>query len=336
MKMKRHPRGFTLIELLVVIAIIAILIALLLPAVQQAREAARRTQCKNNLKQIGLALHNYHDIYNNFPIGGQRDPVNAGAVEMWGWGASILPQLEQNSLFNGLGIGQRRLTEVLADANLRPLLQTPLNGFICPSDPHGPLTNGGGPNGNGRSFNGVSGVPAAFRPSKSNYIGNAGYNDPVAYGNDATLRGVLHTGHLYKLRDITDGTSNTILVGERTTFCAAGTWAGNRNPPGGSWQGACYTLGRTSIPINYPDNAADACTEGFDSKHVGGAQFLFCDGSVHFLSENIDYNLHINAANRVTDVASPQRTGWGKNVTSKLGVYQRLGNRDDGEVIGEF
>ena len=108
---KRRKQGFTLIELLVVIAIIAILIALLLPAVQQAREAARRTQCKNNLKQIGIALHNYHDIYGMFPIGAQdciasNCPEGPGNYEMYGWGASILPQIDQAPLYDQLQIGR--------------------------------------------------------------------------------------------------------------------------------------------------------------------------------------------------------------------------------------
>ena len=122
--MKTHPRkrGFTLIELLVVIAIIAVLIALLLPAVQQAREAARRSTCKNNLKQIGLALHNYHDIYKMFPIGAQERPAAYGAdangntgpgnYESWGWAASMLPQIDQAPLFDSMDVSNRTLSEV--------------------------------------------------------------------------------------------------------------------------------------------------------------------------------------------------------------------------------
>ncbi|MEZ6130649.1 MAG: DUF1559 domain-containing protein [Planctomycetaceae bacterium] len=259
----QRKRGFTLIELLVVIAIIAILIALLLPAVQQAREAARRTQCKNNLKQIGLALHNYHDIYKQFPIGGQLqpdpNPATTGGianVEMWGWPASILPQIDQAPLFNQLGATTRRLTDVLADATLRPLLQTTISGFICPSDPGPPLMSKGGPNGNGRHMNGAAAVGNAFRVAKSNYIGNCGYNDVNVRVNERHLRGVFHIGINFRIRDITDGTTNTIFVGERTSFCASGAWCGNRNPTGGGWQGADYTLGRTSIPINHASNAA--------------------------------------------------------------------------------
>ncbi|MEP3480899.1 MAG: DUF1559 domain-containing protein [Fuerstiella sp.] len=338
---RNRARGFTLIELLVVIAIIAILVSLLLPAVQQAREAARRTQCKNNLKQIGLALHNYHDIYNTFPIGAQNAATPASAAlgnneEMWGWSASILPQIEQKNLAEQLGISDNRLSDVLADANLRTLLQSPLAAFVCPSDPGSELMDGGQLNGGtGRNMTGNGGAPTAFRVAKSNYIGNCGYND-VNRQNDNGKRGVFQVGDNYKIRDITDGTSNTIAVGERTTFCASGAWCGNRNPNGGGAQGADYTLGRTSIPINLKDNRNHWCTEGFDSAHTGGAQFLLCDGSVHFLSENIDYNLHSNATDRLRDGNAPNRTGWTSALNATLGVYQKLGNRDDGEVIGEF
>lgn len=337
-------RGFTLIELLVVIAIIAILIALLLPAVQQAREAARRTQCKNNLKQIGLALHNYHDIYGRFPIGAQECggancPGGAGPanLEMYGWGAAILPQIDQGPLFNQLRIGDLHMTEVLADVNLRNLLQSPIAGFICPSDtsPTHLMFGGQMNGGSGRHMNGNSGVGTGFRVAKSNYVGNCGYND-VARANANGQRGIFQRAASFKFRDITDGTSNTIAVGERTTRCAAGAWSGNRNPTGSGAQGADYTLGRTSIPPNHPNNGSHQCTEGFDSPHVGGVQFLFCDGSVTFISENIDYNLHINATDRVRDGNTPNRTGWGTNVTSQLGTYQKLGNRDDGQPVGEF
>jgi len=353
MERQSQQRGFTLIELLVVIAIIAVLIALLLPAVQQAREAARRSSCKNNLKQIGLALHNYHDTYRAFPIGAQERPAalgpdsngntGPGSYEMWGWGASILPYMDQAPLYDSLGVGDRTLSEVLSNNNLRPLLQTPLPAFSCPSDPGGPLhdkSRGNLNGGRGRRWTGQGGPGGQFKMSKSNYIGNCGYNDVQRTGNNRQ-RGVFHRRTNYKMRDITDGSSNTILVGERTSECASGTWAGNRNPTGGGWQGADYTLGRVSIPINihksHPNGAnAHWGTEGFNSEHVGGCHFVMGDGRVIFLSENIDYNLHINAGDRLRDGNSPRRTGWGNNVTSQLGIYQRLGIRDDGQPVGQF
>jgi prepilin-type N-terminal cleavage/methylation domain-containing protein len=358
--MTRHTqkRGFTLIELLVVIAIIAVLVALLLPAVQQAREAARRSSCKNNLKQIGLALHNYHDTYKGFPIGAQERPGSYGAdvngnsgvgnYESWGWGASILPYMDQAPLYDALGVGSRTLSELCFVAasgsqQARDLLQTPIPAFLCPSDPGGTVMDKSRSNlngGNGRNFAGDAGLAGNFDVSKSNYIGNCGYND-VDQTAKSQQRGVFQRRHSYKIRDITDGTSNTILVGERTSENASGTWLGNRNPGGGGWQGADYTLGRVSIPINidksHPNGAnAHWGTEGFSSPHVGGCHFVMGDGAVIFLSENIDYNLHINATDRLRDGNGPTRTGWGNNVTSQLGVYQKLGIRDDGQPVGSY
>ncbi len=149
--MQRHTKlvrcGFTLIELLVVIAIIAILIALLLPAVQQAREAARRTQCKNNLKQLGLALHNYHDVMKQFPPGfvdqlSSAATASGAAVAAttqdgnWGWGSYTLPYIDQAPLYNLLNVGNRTLLQAANDTTNggRRGLQTPLEAFRCPSD----------------------------------------------------------------------------------------------------------------------------------------------------------------------------------------------------------
>src|SRR5688500_480674 len=166
-------RGFTLIELLVVIAIIATLIAILLPAVQQAREAARRTQCKNNLKQIGLALHNYHDIQLTFPPGFIRDGV--ANSDGWSWGAAILPQLEQAPLYDLLGVSRYRLRDVLAGSNpalatvaqRSAALQTHVPVYVCPSDPNEGIAHAD------RHFQGGLGNNAGglgqFRPGLSNY-----------------------------------------------------------------------------------------------------------------------------------------------------------------------
>lgn len=234
---RNHRAGFTLIELLVVIAIIAILIALLLPAVQQAREAARRSSCKNNLKQIGLALHNYHDTYNMFPMGGYRGNTNE---ESWGWGAYLLPQLEQQTLFDQIQVNNLRLTQVMADPNLRTFTATPLTVFICPSDTgrngimDGPRLNSS----SGRHFNGLSGVGTGFRVGKSNYIGVCGYGDVSRFdGQTRRPDGILYLNSSIRFRDITDGTSNTFAVGERDYFCHQGAWVGNRNPRGGGPQG---------------------------------------------------------------------------------------------------
>ncbi len=269
-------RGFTLIELLVVIAIIAILIALLLPAVQQAREAARRSSCKSNLKQIGVALHNYHDVHGSLPIGALDQGANN---EAWGWGASILPQVEQSPLFENLGVTRRTLRQVLADGTDRNLTRTVLTVYKCPSDTSGDRLED-------RDFDG-NGAPTGWTVAASNYVGVAGNNDVETINND----GVLFRNSSVKFRDITDGLSNTFAVGEREEFCKAAAWVGNRNPTGSGWKGPDYTTGHTGEGrvINGTTTASnDTCTESFSSKHTGGAQFVLADGSVKFVSENID------------------------------------------------
>lgn len=344
----RSSRGFTLIELLVVIAIIAILIALLLPAVQQAREAARRSQCKNNLKQIGLAMHNYHDVYNTFPQGASVRRTNSNNkrvqanFESWGWPASILPQLDQAPLFNQLDVNGRSLNAALIAINtgtpggVQGLSNAfvPLSAFQCPSDTTGPRLKNGMRR---RIFNGLSAIGNAWRPPTSNYIGSTG--EPAGdvraprQTNHRNPRGILFTGSNILFRDITDGSSNTIMAGEREERCGAGSWIGNRNPDGNGPQGNDYVLGRMRMPINDPINTGnDNCTDGFSSKHTGGAQFLMCDGAVRFISENIDSNID------TIPERNDQGVNWPADATNpnRVGTYQKLGMRDDGFPIGDF
>ena len=251
-------QGFTLIELLVVIAIIAILIALLLPAVQQAREAARRTQCRNNLKQIGLGLHNYHESYNTFPPGYVAKIPNLQTSSergMWAWGMLILPQIDQAPLYNTLGGGTTWLDVVVATAAGRSALQTPLTVFRCPSDT-GPALNNfdntlAGNEMTGAFYSrfvtdGTTKIPIAT----SNYLMcmNAGDSTtpavfPSQYG---PALGVGFQNSSIRFRDITDGSSNTFAVGERAwkfdnLLAGAGTIYGHSAAPqanidqGASW-----------------------------------------------------------------------------------------------------
>lgn len=341
----RSPRrrGFTLIELLVVIAIIAILIALLLPAVQQAREAARRTQCKNNLKQIGLALHNYHDVHKVFPPGTvpQRPGPNNGRVladyESWGWAAMLLPFIDQAPLFDNLQVSNRTLHQALVAANAANTLDEsfpPLTAYQCPSDTTGPRLQTGMRR---EDFNGLSLIGAAWRPPTLNYPGSTG--DPSGdlraprQLNHRNPLGIFYNGSRVKFRDITDGTTNTFMVGEREKRCGAGAWIGARNPDGNGTQGNDYHLARVRMPLNDPVNTGnDRCTDGFSSAHEGGGQFVLCDGSVRFISENIHFNL-AGAPER-----NDQGIAWPGDVTSvnEVGIYQLLGMKDDGQPIGEF
>jgi len=318
----RRP-AFTLVEMLVVIAIIGILIALLLPAVQAAREAARRMRCQNNLKQIGLAMLNYHDAHSTFPPGYISVDVN---TEEWGWPVFLLPYMERKSLYKELAVSDRRLVELLSAPGApgflppRVLVQTPLSDFRCPTDRTPDLLPS-----SLRPFDGI-GAGSGFEPATSNYIGVCGLYDRA---DGIQNNGVLYGNSKVTIRDVADGTSCTFLVGERDQRCGAGAWCGNRNPVGISDLGAYYVQGRVSIKLNHPnDQGADGCREGFSSPHAGGGNFLFCDGSVHFISETIGFS---NANIDVYD----QTGTFDRAQAYYLGIYQLLGIRDDDVPIRE-
>ena len=323
--MKRKRRGFTLIELLVVIAIIAILIALLLPAVQQAREAARRSQCKNNLKQIGLALHNYHDVNGKFPQGWvwPAGLANADPREVWTWSVFVLPYMDQAPMYENLLVSNSFLTGAQGGGITRGHAKTVLDAFMCPSDV-GPVI--GRAPGNSRT-----GPHNDYRDSaKSNYMGSWGLSRDGDCHARLRFWGEGHNGlfgrtRCVAFRDITDGTSNTFAVGE----CAAikrtngqgirpGHWAGMRR---GSNNRRKATIRWTGRPLNFQNNNRNQMEEAFNSFHTGGAQFLLCDGAVRFISENIDSQV---------STAGDQCAG------ENLGTYQLLSIRNDGRTVGEF
>ncbi len=258
-------RGFTLIELLVVIAIIAILIALLLPAVQQAREAARRSTCKNNLKQIGLALHNYNDTHKVLPPG-WVSLTNVSGDRRHGWSAFILPFLDQVNLYNDINFeGQPTTGASSISGNVIPA-------YLCPSDPTPGRNSSLGNNG------------------KLNYPACIGDNSHADAQNGPT-DGCFYRNSDVRFRDVTDGLSNTLFVGESH---AGFTDAGGTKNLGKVWLGkysgrtdGAYCLFRVdrddadSLPNNLNELG------GSNSLHTGGAQYLFGDGAVRFISENI-------------------------------------------------
>jgi len=308
-------RGFTLIELLVVIAIIAILIALLLPAVQQAREAARRSQCKNNLKQLGLALSNYEADNKMFPVGGWGAGMPAPAnVDKGSRLLRLLPFMDQDALFKKINYTTNPIT-LPPEITTRGPLIGPLN---CPSststDSWANLNYAGNGGYQNCESGGAGGCPAWNIPAATNpytpgtaWCGRSG-------ANPAEYTGVF--GHGYwaaRLRDITDGTSQVIAMGEVRPECSdhlQGGWA-NTNL---DWIHVGAPINFNTCP-NTPGYGATTCnftnrwnvSMGFKSNHKGGAHFVMCDGAVRFVNETIS-----------------------------LDTYRRLGGRRDGGVIGEY
>ncbi len=325
---QQYRSAFTLIELLVVIAIIAVLIALLLPAVQQAREAARRSQCKNNLKQIGLALHNYHDIYNTLPPGvvHKAGGLNTAGLAGYGWGTFILPQLEQTALFQSMGVNEIDLDTLLRSTDKPDLQRLPmreLSFYRCPSDTAPALNDK-------RDWSSTYSPFFNNQPvylATSNYIGVAGtrWATPNSWiTNREDPWGTFWGDSKVRFHDITDGLSNTVIVGERDGLGWAGNWVGHMNYTTNQVVGARQNLGimntKINDPLTQPDNVTPRTSRAFSSPHTGGAHFLLGDGAVRFISENIDYSdTGINQAN-----------------PSALGLFQKLGRRNDGLILGEF
>ncbi len=294
-----HRRlGFTLIELLAVIAIIAILISLLLPAVQQARNAAQRTQCLNQLKQIGLALHNYHDAHLKFPSGWVSSDFNG-----FSWMAQILPQMDQGNLYQTIVFTEPCYSN---PANLK-VIQTPLGIFRCPSDSSPP------------QFDQWSSITSRSvqRQAVSNYVGNLG---SISFPDNTTVQiptdGPFFLNSSISIRDITDGTSNTFLVGERK-------WVGEYCPGVANF-GDAYWAATTddwiqdvlaTAGVNL--NSKPGRSPQFSSRHIGGGNFLFADGSVRFMGDSLD-------------------SVEGATTPTTMGLYQRLASIKDGQPVGEF
>jgi prepilin-type N-terminal cleavage/methylation domain-containing protein/prepilin-type processing-associated H-X9-DG protein len=324
-------RGFTLIELLVVIAIIAVLIALLLPAVQAAREAARRAQCLNNMKQMGLALHNYHSTYNTFPAGRPGDDPNnndSNAASTW---ISVLGSLEQQSMMNAYNFvlvwNDPSVSAVYAAACIpvanTTVCVTKLGVFTCPSDINTlSFVN--------TSNSGRNDIPHVTQMAISSYATSAGVMiDGNAVGQYAALPGgdfkhlndgFADYGFPKKIKAFTDGTSNTFAAGE-TAYNNDGSWYGTQvaacsgaNPAFNAWS-TNLRLGSNFRTTRNPVNTlpgigftagGNPCgmNAAFGSRHPGGANFLFADGSVHFIKNSIN-----------------------------IPVYWALSTRNEGEVI---
>jgi prepilin-type N-terminal cleavage/methylation domain-containing protein/prepilin-type processing-associated H-X9-DG protein len=302
--MRLSRRAFTLIELLVVLAIIAILLGLLLPAVQKVRDAAARIQCENNLKQIGLACHSYHDTNRALPPGYlATDPYRDGATDTspgWGWPAFLLPYLEQNNLYQ-----QLNLTQPVQNS---PAIQALVKVYLCPADTPPPapfpITD---PLGNTVALAAPCSYAATVGQDASDVADPTG--DGVFYRNSRT-----------RLTDITDGTSQTAMVGDRAWADSEGIWAGAppgavmRAGPRNPWQTATGPAPTFVLVHNNWVNIktdADGGLDDFSGYHTNGVNIVFADGSVHFIRS-------------ITGDGPERRAFWA------------LGTRAGGEVIADL
>lgn len=281
--MRSPRRAFTLIELLVVIAIIGVLMGLLLPAVQKVREAASRVRCQNNLKQIGLALHGYHDRMSRFPPGYACSTPwpNNDSGTGWGWAAYILPDIEQDALFRQLNFKVN-----CSDPTMAGPVRTSVRVFTCPSDVSpGTVTVG------------------ASQLGWASYVACNG-NDGVDDNGTPPHTGVFVSGSAFSISDIIDGTSNTLLVGERSTTMSLATWVGavpgaavpSVRAPGNFSGSSALVLGHCGPHL--PNDAIVTDADAMSSAHTGGVQFLFGDGSVHMISNAIPQSVYDALATR--------------------------------------
>lgn len=285
----RRRHGFTLIELLVVIAIIGTLIGLLLPAVQRIRESANRIQCKNNLRQIGLALHNYNDRAGEMPPG-YLSAVNSDGSERgpgWGWAAFLLGDLEQENLQR-----QIRFDLPIQDPANAAAIATRLKVFLCPSDP--------------KAVDSFTVLDANGNPlcnvAEGNYIavnGNGGVTDNAGRNDGAFLR-----NKRFRLTDIKDGLSSTLFIGERFGGMSFTTWVGavpggvvpSQRDPTAVEGAAALVLGHAGPHL--PNNPQVTDADAFASGHIQGVNFLFGDGSVHSLTSAISVQVYDALATR--------------------------------------
>jgi len=328
-----RKRGFTLVELLVVIAIIGILVGLLLPAVQAAREAARRMQCSNNLKQFGLSLLNYETTYKRFPSG-YTDAVQTGNLLYdggWSWAAAVLPFIEQTALYNNLdmryhpyGTGADPVQKNVA------AVAVPVPSFRCPSD-ISPLTTGNNAgNANGTATIAVSSYCGVMGSFDGQFCQASGTSMITGVRN----HGLLAVNSSRRIAEVLDGTSNVLAVGEvswRPIINSDGSIRqfilGNITTNGGpnctndgpAQNGPHLHLRACRHKLNGPYVGGEK-QKAFHSYHTGGAMFVFVDGSVHFISDSIE---HTN-----TNFTDPGVTAAGP-----FGLYQKLGTINDGAPI---
>jgi prepilin-type processing-associated H-X9-DG protein len=287
-------RGFAFIEVLVIVALITVILILMVPAIQSARQDARRVQCLNNLKQFGLALANYHDTFNGFPPGWVSREGSPGSGARIGWQTFILPFMDQAPLYNQINFN---IPPQDAEGKPYEVFQTVLSLYRCPVDPTPDLN------------------PLRGEYATSNYSGNygdfparlcpLGLGDlwPGAVDSPMKSRGIFARNSHVRMRDLTDGISNTFQVGERSFASGAGIWAGVTD--NAHEDDSVTDCSHRSRP--------NAGWSSYSSRHGGGVHMLLCDGTVRFISDTIESK------------AAPE-----------LGTFQKLGCKDDGQKIEEF
>jgi len=300
----RSRHAFTLVELLVVIAIIGVLIGLLLPAVQSAREAARRSSCTNNLRQIGLAIHNYaHGMKERFPAGWMSTPTNAEAGLGWGWASQILQHMEETAVADEVA-GHMKAGRMIVDGAAGSTRTVVVRSFLCPSDPA-----------NSNPIFEMHGAEQEF--ARSNYPGMFGaehveetiedHPEELFEGN-----GIFFANSRVGFREVTDGMSKTIMVAERDAREVAGHDDPTEKEPFDSvWIGMAEGGEEAIVRVvgggEEMFNSGDAHSEDFRSRHPGGINVVFADGHVEFLQDSLDPT-----------------------------IFQRLSQRNDGQVINPY
>ncbi|MDA0591412.1 MAG: DUF1559 domain-containing protein [Planctomycetota bacterium] len=297
-----HPRsqirpGFTLVELVTVVFVVTILLVLLAPSIQKAQQDARLDTCKYHLKQIGLALHNYNDVHATMPPAWTGHHPGPGEGGRYGWSMFLTPYVDEGPIYNRVDFNDQKPGQAQET-------RTALTVFRCPSDTTAAQNSMRGGFGTS-NYSGNFGMVAAPRWLASGLSTNWPGQAPTPIRTD----GIFWLNSSCRFRDITDGSSNTFMVGERAVSSAAGIWMGVR---GNNFES-------DQVTDCSPGNEINSGIGSFSSSHKGGAVFLMCDGSVRFIAENIESGM--------------ENSGRG---SLQPKTFQRLASRHDNLVVGEF
>lgn len=311
MTQRTRSAGFSRVELLVTLSVILLLLANVAPAVMQARTTALQKRCLNNLKQLGLALHNYHDVYNSFPPGFVMRNSESTTQQGFGWQCSILPFVDQSQLYNNLygsggGLNGGGLQEAAANSAGEKILQTSIPTYRCPADVTPELNpfRGGWATSNYSGNAGHLPFPRLLGGIASDYWPGAVPTPFAARSKSERMTGLFQVNSRIGIRDIVDGTSNTIMVGERGITSLSGIWPG---VTAGMHENDALT---DTSHVSRPNQGWTS----FSSSHPSGFNVVLADGSARMIDDSIDSQPNL-------DTSKP------------LGVYQRIGSRDDGQVV---